>query len=110
MFASSFVASDVAMTFRTASVSNKRVQSVSATAKMSRIGKLAVQVPDKVKVTINGNTISVKVRTTSLPFIDVSEPHFVNYKVLTGCMWLNVLEMLVNRGDPRAALALCNMV
>ena len=64
MFASSFVAQDVAATFRIGgAVTSRRSQNnVTVTAKMSRIGKLPVQVPDKVNVTIQGNTVSVKVR------------------------------------------------
>ena len=64
MFASSFVAKDVATAFRSGGVvTTKRSQNnVTVTAKMSRIGKLPVQVPDKVNVTIQGNTVSVKVR------------------------------------------------
>ena len=86
MFASSFVASDVAATFRTASVSHKRSCSVAATAKMSRIGKQVVQVPDKVKVTINGNTISVKVREPILVSGNVFQAHFAYIPIFQSSM------------------------
>ena len=44
---------------RTAAVSRTTVQT---TAKMSRIGKQTIQVPDKTTVTIKGNDVVVKVR------------------------------------------------
>jgi hypothetical protein len=66
MFASSFVATDVASTFRN-TVSNKRgPTNVAIVSKMSRIGKKPIEVPDKVKVTLNGNTVVVKVRTRGM--------------------------------------------
>ena len=44
---------------RTAPVSRSSAQ---ITAKMSRIGKQTIEVPDKTTVTIKGNDVTVKVR------------------------------------------------
>jgi len=60
-FTSTFVATDVASSFRTAGCSHRRAQSIAAVAKMSRIGKKPIVVPDKVKVTLDGNSVTVKV-------------------------------------------------
>lgn len=60
-FTSSFVASDVAGAFGTASCSHKRQFKMNVVSKMSRIGKLPIVIPDKVKVTLEGNAVSVKV-------------------------------------------------
>lgn len=62
MFASSFVATDVASTFRNTVSNTRGPLNVAIVSKMSRIGKKPIEVPDKVKVTLNGNTVVVKVR------------------------------------------------
>ena len=49
---------------RTAPVSRSTVQT---TAKMSRIGKQTIQVPEKTTVTIKGNDVVVKVRRSLFP-------------------------------------------
>ena len=46
---------------RTAAASRSSVQ---VTAKMSRIGKQTITVPDKATVTIKGQDVTVKVRST----------------------------------------------
>jgi len=46
---------------RTAAASRSSVQ---VTAKMSRIGKQTITVPDKTTVTIKGQDVTVKVRST----------------------------------------------
>jgi hypothetical protein len=64
MFASSFVATDVASTFRNTASNTRGPRNAAIVSKMSRIGKKPIEVPDKVKVTLNGNTVVVKVRRT----------------------------------------------
>lgn len=59
---------------RTAAVS--RSSGVQVTAKMSRIGKQGIVVPDKTTVTINGQDVTVKVRST-LPSPALAHPHIV---------------------------------
>lgn len=104
MFASSFVANDVATSFRAATISHKRSASVAATAKMSRIGKLAVPVPDNVKVTINGNTVSVKVRAPIRMLVHPFEPHFTFLRQLCACFAFLVVNLLRTPRDEQAAL------
>jgi hypothetical protein len=51
-----------ALAFRSVSQRQSRHNNVEVFAKQSRIGKQPVPVPDKVQVTIDGNTLIVKVR------------------------------------------------
>lgn len=51
-----------ALAFRPAVQRQQRTASVQIVAKESRIGKQPITVPDKVKVTLDGNLVVVKVR------------------------------------------------
>ena len=58
---------------------------------MSRIGKQPISIPDKVKVTINGDTVSVegpkgKVQKTFAPVVKVTSANLTAFSLLRQCL------------------------